>query len=87
MPFDLARVWGLLVALSLFTLTISFSSWPVPVANIVILALAIAKARFILLDFLELRHVPAYWRALFWWWLCLICAAALATSFWTAYAN
>ncbi|WP_420963212.1 cytochrome C oxidase subunit IV family protein [Brucella sp. IR073] len=85
MPFDLARVWAVLVVLSLATLLTGFAGWPALAANTTVLFIAIAKARFILLDFLELRHVPRMWRTLFWWWLALVCGAGVGVSFWRMY--
>jgi hypothetical protein len=41
-------------------------------ANGVVLVAAFAKGRWMLMDFLKLRHVPSGWRALFLCWLALV---------------
>ncbi|WEX08564.1 cytochrome C oxidase subunit IV family protein [Chelativorans sp. AA-79] len=82
MPFDLARSWGILVVLSLLSLLGSHIAWPALAANAAVLLLGIGKARLILLDFMELRHVPRSWRAVFAWWLGLIAATAWITPLW-----
>ncbi|WP_349016971.1 hypothetical protein [Bradyrhizobium sp. Arg237L] len=70
----------LLIGLAIATLIASRS---VPVAwlsNVVVLALAALKGRWILLDFLGLRAVPAIWRGLVSAWVLGVASFALAAS-------
>lgn len=83
-PLDLARIWVILVALSLPALMANDIAWPALAANAAFLLLGVAKARLILLDFLELRHVARSWRAAFGWWLGLVAGAAWLASLWAA---
>lgn len=72
-----ARIWLVLVALTLATMAAGLGAalpavglpaapW---LANLLVLGLALAKGRLIVLDFLELRHAPPLWRGLVMAWL------------------
>ncbi len=70
----------LLIGLAIATLIASQS---VPIAwlgNIVVLGLAALKGRWILLDFLGLRSVPAIWRGLITAWVLAVASFAWAAS-------
>ncbi|MGY3603126.1 MULTISPECIES: cytochrome C oxidase subunit IV family protein [unclassified Bradyrhizobium] len=77
-PLDTTLI--LLIGLAIATLIASRS---VPVAwlgNVVVLALAALKGRWILLDFLGLRSVPAIWRGLITAWVLAVASLAWAAS-------
>jgi hypothetical protein len=50
------------------------------IGNGLLLAIAVIKARQVLLDFLEFRSVPSGWRILFTWWLVLVASAGWITA-------
>ncbi|RZN35081.1 hypothetical protein CWO90_05005 [Bradyrhizobium sp. Leo121] len=77
-PLDTTLI--LLIGLAIATLIASRS---VPIAwlgNIVVLGLAALKGRWILLDFLGLRSVPAIWRGLITAWVLAVASLAWAAS-------
>ncbi|MBJ6125575.1 cytochrome C oxidase subunit IV family protein [Microvirga splendida] len=77
---QVTRAWGLLVLLTLLSLGAGGSGWTGLAANGLILAAAFAKGRWMLMDFLKLRGVPAGWRALFLCWLALVTVIPWATA-------
>ncbi|MFC1460491.1 cytochrome C oxidase subunit IV family protein [Microvirga arabica] len=74
------RAWGLLVLLTLLSLAAGHSGWTGLVANALIMAAAFAKGRWMLMDFLKLRGVPAGWRVLLLCWLVLVTAIPWITA-------
>lgn len=64
--------WGILVLLTLISVVAGHSGLTGLAANGVILVAAFAKGRWMLMDFLKLRTVPAGWRVLFLSWLTLV---------------
>lgn len=77
---QVTRAWGVLVLLTLFSLAASHSGLAALMVNGLILAAAFAKGRWMLMDFLKLRHVPPGWRALFFCWLGLVTVIPWATA-------
>ncbi|ALA20019.1 MULTISPECIES: cytochrome C oxidase subunit IV family protein [unclassified Chelatococcus] len=64
------RTWLILVVLTLATMAVGLPATAAPwLAGLVVLALALAKGRLIVLDFLELRHAPPLWCGLVTAWL------------------
>lgn len=57
---DLARAWVLLAALTVVSTLLHFSDLPAALMGVMILIIAGAKARLILLDYLELRGVMGW---------------------------
>jgi hypothetical protein len=70
----------LLIGLAVATLIASRSVPAAWLSNIVVLALAALKGRWILLDFLGLRAVPAIWRGLVTAWVFGVISFAFAAS-------
>jgi hypothetical protein len=69
---QVTRAWGLLVLLTLLSLTASHLGLTGLAANGLILTAAFAKGRWMLMDFLKLRRVPAAWQTLFLCWLGMV---------------
>ncbi|APF39386.1 hypothetical protein BOQ54_17950 (plasmid) [Chelatococcus daeguensis] len=64
------RIWLVLVVLTLATIAVGLPATAAPwLAGLVVLGLALAKGRLIVLDFLELRRAPRLWRGLVMAWL------------------
>jgi len=76
----ITRAWSLLVLFTVISVAASHSGWPGLFANGLILAAAFAKGRWMLMDFLHLRGVPAGWRNLFLCWLTLVTVVPWATA-------
>ena len=77
---QVTRAWTLLVLLTVLSLAATHSGWTGPAANTLILAAAFAKGRWMLMDFLKLRRVPAGWQTLFLCWLGLVTVIPWATA-------
>ncbi|WP_315721514.1 MULTISPECIES: cytochrome C oxidase subunit IV family protein [unclassified Bradyrhizobium] len=77
----LTLAWLTLLSLAIATLAASLllpNRW---LADALVLSLALAKGRVIVLDFLGLRHAPALWRGLLTSWLVgLVTFAGLAVA-------
>lgn len=67
--------WLLLVILTLFGLGAGHLGMDGLAVNGLVLAVAFAKGRWMLLDFLKLRGVPTGWRTLFLSWLAFVMIA------------
>lgn len=70
-PDRLDITWIVLIGLALAAALLP-PLLPRPLANALVLALAIIKGRRIALDFLELRTVPALWRGLVSAWIIIL---------------
>ena len=77
---QVTRARGLLVLLTVLSLAATQSGWTGLAANALILAVAFAKGRWMLMDFLKLRRVPPGWRALFLCWLGLVTVIPWAST-------
>jgi hypothetical protein len=77
---QVTRAWSLLVVLTLLSLGAGGSGWTGLAADALILTAAFAKGRWMLMDFLKLRRVPAGWRILFLCWLGLVTVIPWATT-------
>ena len=73
---QITRAWILLVLLTLPGLAATHSGWTGLTANALILAAAVSKGRWMLMDFLKLRDVPSGWRIALSLWLILVTALA-----------
>jgi len=70
------RAWILLVLLTLLSMAAAHAA-PGGMANSgIVLTAAVVKGRWMLLDFLKLRHAPPGWLLLLCSWLVLIAASA-----------
>ena len=74
----LSRTWLALVILTLASMALTHAEHAPLVIGTGVLSAAAAKAWWIVLDFLDLRHGPAGWRALFATWILLIALGAWA---------
>jgi len=77
---QVTRAWGVLVLLTLLSLAANHSGLTGSLVNALILAAAFVKGRWMLMDFLKLRHVPPGWRALFLCWLGLVTVVPWASA-------
>jgi hypothetical protein len=74
----LSRTWLVLVILTLASMALTHAGSAPLVVGAAVLGAAAAKAWWIVLDFLDLRHGPVGWRALFATWIIVIAAGAWA---------
>lgn len=65
----LGLVWGVLMALTLFSLGFAESTLGQKVTIMIIFAVAIAKANLILVYFMEVNHAASHWRVLYHLWV------------------
>ena len=70
------RAWILLVLLTVLNMVAGQAGAGGLVGSGVVLVAAVAKGRWMLMDFLKLRHVPPGWRILLSSWLVLVAASA-----------
>lgn len=63
------RTWLLLVLLTVAAFGISDHTEWARYAGVATIAIAYLKGRWVVLDFMELRHAPALWRSLMEAWL------------------
>lgn len=63
------RTWLLLVLFTLVAFRISDHTEWARYAGVATIAIAYLKGRWVVLDFMELRHAPAVWRSLVEAWL------------------
>ena len=73
----ITSVWLLLVAATLFSWQSSAAGQDPRLASSAVLIIAFIKARFVGLEFMELRHAPVPLRLLFEGWIVAICATLL----------
>ncbi|PVE20562.1 hypothetical protein DC522_31565 [Microvirga sp. KLBC 81] len=76
MTCHVTRAWILLVLLTLLSMAASHSIAGGIAGSGLVLTAAVAKGRWMVMDFLKLRHVPSGWRLLLSSWLVLIAASA-----------
>ena len=69
-----------LIALACATMVLAGAGGGLLVGNGAVLAVAAVKGRRILLDYLDLRSAPAFWRGLATAWLMLVVGFAWAVS-------
>ena len=69
-----------LIALACATMVLADAGRGLMLANGAVLAIAAVKGRRILLDYLDLRSAPAFWRGLATAWLVLVVGFAWAVS-------
>ncbi|HMM89197.1 cytochrome C oxidase subunit IV family protein [Bradyrhizobium sp.] len=69
-----------LIALACATMLLAGAGRGLLLANGAVLAIAAVKGRRILLDYLDLRSAPAFWRGLATAWLVLVAGFAWAVS-------
>ena len=79
----IAAVWLLLVAATWFSSSSAHGAADHPLATRAVLVVAFVKARFVGLEFMELRAAPLPLRAIFEAWVVLACTALLAL-YWSA---
>lgn len=81
----LTLVWvGLLIATLVSWEAVEGIAWvkDLRIAGVLVMAIAFAKARYVLLDFMELRHAPLQMRLFAEAW-CIIVGLAIVGAFWT----
>lgn len=61
-------IWMVLVALTLTSLLIVEGSLLGPYSSIVIVLIAAAKSRMVILHYMEAKHAPQHWRFLYETW-------------------
>lgn len=82
----LNRIWALLAAATLVTGWLGESGWAQRAGAFSVLlmfGLALAKGRWVVLDFMELREAPPLWRRLMLGWL-LAVVALILLAWWLA---
>ena len=81
-PGRLDITWLVLIGLALATILLPPLMPRPPLANALLLVLAVVKGRRIALDFMDLRAVPALWRGLVSAWIVsVVLFAWLASAF------
>ena len=73
------QTWAFLVMLTVLSMVAAHAGAGGLVLSAIVLAMAVAKGRWMVMDFLKLRHVPSGWRILLSSWLGLV-----STSAWLA---
>lgn len=76
----LDTTWTVLIALALATILVPSLIPRPPLADALLLALAAAKGRRIMLDYLDLRAAPALWRGLVSAWIVILVLFAWLAS-------
>ena len=76
-----------LIALACATMVLADAGRGLLLANGAVLAIAAVKGRRILLDYLDLRSAPAFWRGLATAWLALVVGFAWAVSVLSAWIS
>jgi hypothetical protein len=71
----ITRAWAFLVLLTLLSMFAGHAGATGLVGSGIVLLAAAAKGRWMLLDFLKLRHTQPGWRALFFSWLLAVALA------------
>ena len=77
-PDRLDLTLAALIALALATMALAGAGRGLPLVNGAVLAIAAIKGRRIVLDYLDLRSAPAFWRGLATAWLLLVVGLAWA---------
>ncbi len=70
------QVWVLLVLLTILSMAAAHATTGGMLSRGIVLTAALAKGRWMLMDFLKLRDVPPGWRILLSSWLVVIAASA-----------
>jgi Prokaryotic Cytochrome C oxidase subunit IV len=70
------RVWILLVLLTVLSTIVGHAGAGGLVGSGIVLTAAVAKGRWMLMDFVKLRHAPSGWRVALATWLVLVAASA-----------
>jgi hypothetical protein len=70
------RTWALLVLLTVPSMAAAYEGVGGFTISTIALAMAVAKGRWMLMDFLKLRHAPSGWRNLLSSWLVLVASSA-----------
>ncbi len=73
---QVTRAWILLVLLTVLSMIVGHAGAGGLVGSGIVLATAVAKGRWMLMDFLKLRHVPPGWRIVLSSWLVLVAISA-----------
>lgn len=76
----ITHAWIALVVLTLASMAAARAGSTGLIVDGVVLAAAVFKGRWMLLDFLKLRTVPPVWRTLMFSWLLLIAATSFAAA-------
>lgn len=77
----LTLIWLLLICATMLSVEFVGGLFPgvgVRAAAVAVMIVAFVKVRFVGLDFMELRHAPAFARMAFQAWLTLVCTAMIA---------
>ena len=74
------QVWVLLVLLTILSMAAAHATTGGMLSSGIVLTAALAKSRWMLMDFLKLRHVSSGWRILLSSWLVLIAVSAWVAS-------
>ncbi|HSV71937.1 MAG TPA: cytochrome C oxidase subunit IV family protein [Methylibium sp.] len=81
-PSHATAVWALLVGATLTAWWLADGhGLPARLATTAALLIAAFKVRLVLLHFMELRHAPLRWRAVFEAWL-VICSGVILAGYW-----
>jgi hypothetical protein len=70
------RAWILLVLLTVLSMIAGYAGAGGLIGSGIVLTATVAKGRWMLMDFLKLRHVPPGWRFALSSWLALVAALA-----------
>ena len=70
------QTWAFLVLLTVLSMVAAHAGAGGLVLSAIVLAMAVAKGRWMVMDFLKLRHVPSGWRILLSSWLVLVASSA-----------
>ena len=74
------QVWALLVLLTILSMAAAHATTGGMLSSGIVLTAALAKGRWMLMDFLKLRHVSSGWQILLSSWLVLIAVSAWVAS-------
>ena len=70
------QTWAFLVLLTVLSMVAAHAGAGGLVLSAIVLAMAVAKGRWMVMDVLKRRHVPAGWRILLSAWLVLVASSA-----------
>ncbi len=73
---EITRAWILLVLLTFLSMVAGHAGDGGLVGSGIVLTATVAKGRWMLMDFLKLRHVPPSWQIVLSLWLVLVAASA-----------
>ena len=74
-------IWLLLVMLTLLSVGIAEKEWLHPVSFVAIVLIAAAKARMVILHYMEASHAPLRWRFLYETWNFCMAAVVIIGQF------